>query len=142
MTFSFCSFFFFFCSAEAFQVDVVSLLIFFPLYLHVILKKKKKSHCQDHCQIAYSFFLPPSKFTLSGLMFNSLIHSELITVSGVQFHCGCFSYVCLLTYLAASGLCGSTQHLHCVMRDLLLQRTDCPAVPQTLGHMGSGLVTS
>ena len=132
-------FIFFFCSAEAFQVDVVSPLIFFSTVLSCNIKKKK-NHCQDHCQIAYSLLLPPSKSALSGLRFNSLIHYELITVNGFSFTVFFSEY--LLIYLDASSLSFRAQNLHCVVRGLPLQRTDCPVVPHRLEHMGSGLVAS
>ena len=107
MTFSFCSFFFLFWLCRSFSGWCSFTSNFFSTVLSCHIKKKK-SHCQDHCQIAYSFLLPPSKFTLSGLMFNSLIHSELITVNGVQFHCG-FFLMCIFTDLSGC-LRSSLQH--------------------------------
>lgn len=71
----------FLCYAKAFYLDVVPLCLFLLLFL-VLLVSYVRNHCQDQCH-GFTLFSSWS-FTVSGLMFTSLVHCELIFVCGVR----------------------------------------------------------
>ena len=68
-------------SAEASQFDVV-LLIDFCFYCLYFLCHIQKIAAKTN--VRFVFFLFSSRFTVSNLMFKSLIHFEIIFVSGVR----------------------------------------------------------
>ena len=71
-----------FICAEAFKFDVISFIFTFVACTFGVISQK--NYCQDHCE--GDFFFPKfssGSFMVSGLMFKSLIHFELIFMSGI-----------------------------------------------------------